>query len=151
MLTRIYGTAFFTKADLDEHLERIEQAQARDHRKLGRELELFTFSEVSPGAAFWLPAGTTIFNALVGLSREMGGERGYTEVKTPQIFDAELWRTSGHWEKYRENMFTLEVEGREMAVKPMNCPGHCHLFAHRRHSYRELPVRYFEPGPATPQ
>ena len=146
MLTRIYGTAFFAKADLDAHLERIEQARARDHRKLGRELELFTFSEVSPGAAFWLPAGTTIFNELVGLSREMGGERGYTEVKTPQIFDAELWRTSGHWEKYRENMFTLEVEGREMAVKPMNCPGHCHLFAHRRHSYRELPVRYFEPG-----
>jgi threonyl-tRNA synthetase len=146
MLTRIYGTAFFTKAELDEHLERIEQARARDHRKLGRELELFTFSEVSPGAAFWLPAGTTIFNELVGLSREMGRERGYTEVKTPQIFDAELWRTSGHWEKYRENMFTLEADGREMAVKPMNCPGHCHLFAHRRHSYRELPVRYFEPG-----
>jgi threonyl-tRNA synthetase len=146
MLTRIYGTAFFTKAELDAHLERIEQARARDHRKLGRELDLFTFSEVSPGAAFWLPAGTTIFNELVGLSREMGRERGYSEVKTPQIFDAELWRTSGHWEKYRENMFTLEADGREMAIKPMNCPGHCHLFAHARHSYRELPVRYSEPG-----
>jgi threonyl-tRNA synthetase len=146
MLTRVYGTAFFNKAELDEHLERIELAKARDHRKLGRELGLFSFSDVSPGAAFWTGAGTTIFNSLVGLSREMGAERGYTEVKTPQIFDAELWRTSGHWDKYRENMFTLEAEGREMAVKPMNCPGHCHLFGQTRHSYRDLPVRYSEPG-----
>ncbi len=146
MLTRVYGTAYFTKAELDEHLERIELAKARDHRKLGRELGLFSFSDVSPGAAFWTGAGTTIFNSLVGLSREMGAERGYTEVKTPQIFDAELWRTSGHWDKYRENMFTLEAEGREMAVKPMNCPGHCHLFGQTRHSYRDLPVRYSEPG-----
>jgi threonyl-tRNA synthetase len=146
MLTRVYGTAFFTKAELDEHLERIELAKARDHRKLGRELGLFSFSDVSPGAAFWTGAGTTIFNSLVGLSRAMGAERGYTEVKTPQIFDAELWRTSGHWDKYRENMFTLEAEGREMAVKPMNCPGHCHLFGQTRHSYRDLPVRYSEPG-----
>jgi threonyl-tRNA synthetase len=146
MLTRIYGTAFFTKAELAEHLERIEQAKARDHRKLGRELGLFTFSEVSPGAAFWLPPGTGVFNSLVGLSREMGAERGYSEVKTPQIYDAELWKTSGHWGKYREHMFLVDVEGREMGVKPMNCPGHAHLFASRRHSYRELPVRYFEPG-----
>jgi threonyl-tRNA synthetase len=146
MLTRIYGTAFFTKAELQEHLERIEQAKARDHRKLGRELGLFVFSDVSPGAAFWTGAGTGVFNALVGLSREMGRERGYSEVKTPQIYDAELWRTSGHWGKYRENMFVVEVEGREMGVKPMNCPGHAHLFASRRHSYRDLPVRYFEPG-----
>jgi threonyl-tRNA synthetase len=146
MLTRIYGTAFFSKADLSEHLERIELAKARDHRKLGRELGLFTFSDVSPGAAFWLPAGTSIWNALVRLSRQMGHERGYSEVKTPQIYDAELWKTSGHWGKYRENMFTVNVEGREMGVKPMNCPGHAHLFSSRRHSYRELPVRYFEPG-----
>jgi len=146
MLTRIYGTAFFTKAELEQHLERIEQARARDHRKLGRELGLFAFSEVSPGAAFWLPAGTTVFNELVSVSRRMGRERGYTEVKTPQIFDAELWRTSGHWGKFREHMFTLEVEGREMGVKPMNCPGHLHLFGMQRHSYRDLPVRYSEPG-----
>jgi threonyl-tRNA synthetase len=146
MLTRIYGTAFFSKAELEEHLERIEQAKARDHRKLGRELGLFTFSEVSPGAAFWTGAGTGVFNALVALSRQMGAERGYSEVKTPQIYDAELWKTSGHWGKYRENMFTVEVEDRQMGVKPMNCPGHCQLFATRRHSYRELPVRYFEPG-----
>ena len=146
MLTRIYGTAFFTKAELEEHLQRIEQAKARDHRKLGRELGLFTFSELSPGAAFWLPAGTTVFNELVSLSRRMGRERGNSEVKTPQIFDAELWKTSGHWGKFREHMFTLEVEGREMGVKPMNCPGHLHLFATQRHSYRDLPVRYSEPG-----
>jgi len=120
MLTRVYGTAFFTKAELEEHLQRIEQAKARDHRKLGRELGLFTFSEVSPGAAFWLPAGTTVFNELVGVSRRMGRERGYSEVKTPQIFDSELWKTSGHWGKFRENMFTLQVEGREMGLKPMN-------------------------------
>ncbi len=146
MLTRIYGTAFFSKAELAEHLERIEQAKARDHRKLGRELGLFTFSDVSPGAAFWQPAGTSVFNELVGLSRRMGRERGYTEVKTPQIYDAELWKTSGHWGKYRENMFTVKVEEREMGVKPMNCPGHAHLFGLSRHSYRDLPVRYFEPG-----
>ncbi len=146
MLTRIYGTAFFTKDELAEHLQRIEQAKARDHRKLGRELGLFTFSDVSPGAAFWLPPGTTVFNTLLGVSREMGRVRGYDEVKTPQIYDAELWKTSGHWGKYRENMFTLDVEGREMGVKPMNCPGHAHLFGSRRHSYRDLPVRYSEPG-----
>ncbi len=146
MLTRIYGTAFFGKAALAEHLERIEQAKARDHRKLGRELGLFTFSDVSPGAAFWLPAGTSVWNALVAVSREMGLERGYSEVKTPQIYDAELWKTSGHWGKYRENMFTVQVEDREMGVKPMNCPGHAHLFKSRRHSYRDLPVRYSEPG-----
>jgi threonyl-tRNA synthetase len=146
MLTRIYGTAFFSKAALEEHLERIEQARARDHRKLGPELGLFRFSEVSPGAAFWLPAGTGVFNTLVALSRRMGAERGYSEVKTPLIFDAELWKTSGHWEKYRDDMFTLSVEGREMAIKPMNCPGHCQLYSMTRHSYRDLPLRYFEPG-----
>ncbi len=146
MLTRIYGTAFFSKAELAEHLERIELAKARDHRKLGRELGLFTFSEVSPGAAFWHPPGTSVFNALVALSRKMGRESGYKEVKTPQIYDAELWKTSGHWGKYRENMFTINVEDREMGVKPMNCPGHAHLFGSTRHSYRDLPVRYFEPG-----
>jgi threonyl-tRNA synthetase len=146
MLTRIYGTAFHTKAQLQEHLERLEQAAQRDHRKLGRELGLFHFSEVSPGAAFWTGAGTSMYNALVSLSREMGSERGYSEVKTPLIYDAELWKISGHWGKYKENMFTVQVEEREMGVKPMNCPGHAHLFASRRHSYRELPVRYSEPG-----
>ena len=146
MLTRVYGTAFFSKADLEEHLERIERARANDHRRLGPQLGLFTFSEVSPGAAFWLAAGTEVFNSLVVLSREMGQERGYHEVKTPQIYDSSLWVASGHWEKYRENMFITEYEGRELAVKPMNCPGHCQLYSLARHSYRELPVRYWEPG-----
>ena len=147
MLTRIYGTAFFSDKDLREYLERLEEARARDHRKLGPQLGLFTFSDVSPGAAFWLPAGTEMFNSLVALSREMGRERGYVEVKTPQIYDSSLWKTSGHWQKYRDNMFVIEeYEGRQMAIKPMNCPGHCHLFSLERHSYRELPVRYWEPG-----
>ena len=146
MLTRVYGTAFFSKKELAVHLERLEQARLRDHRRLGRELGLFGFSETAPGAAFWTPAGTRVYNELVAVSRRMGEERGYTEVKTPIIYDAELWRTSGHWDKYREHMFTLEAEHREMAVKPMNCPGHCQLFAMRRHSYRDLPVRYSEPG-----
>jgi threonyl-tRNA synthetase len=146
MLTRIYGTAFHTNAQLSEYLERLEQAAQRDHRKLGRELGLFHFSDVSPGAAFWLPAGTGMYNTLVSLSREMGSERGYSEVKTPLIYDAELWKISGHWGKYKENMFTVQVEEREMGVKPMNCPGHAHLFNSSRHSYRDLPVRYSEPG-----
>jgi len=146
MLTRIYGTAFFDKKELEAELERLDAARARDHRRLGKELELFEFSEVSPGSAFWLPRGTTIFNELVALSREMGAARGYQEVKTPQLYDAELWKTSGHWEKYRENMFVTSTEDREFGLKPMNCPGHAHLFGGRRWSYRELPVRYSEPG-----
>jgi threonyl-tRNA synthetase len=145
-LTRIYGTAFFSKEELAQHLERLEQAKARDHRRLGPELGLFTFSEVAPGSAFWLPNGTTLFNELVGLSREMGVGRGYTEVKTPQLYDSELWKTSGHWGKYRENMFVTETEGREFGIKPMNCPGHAHLFSLQKWSYRDLPVRYSEPG-----
>jgi threonyl-tRNA synthetase len=146
MLTRIYGTAFFSREELAEHLQRLEEAKARDHRKLGSELGLFRFSPVAPGAAFWLPNGTRVFNALVALSREMGERHGYTEVKTPQIFDSVLWETSGHWGKYREQMFVTQAEDRQMAIKPMNCPGHAHLFASERHSYRELPIRYSEPG-----
>ncbi len=146
MLTRVYGTAFFSKDALEEHLERLEQAKARDHRRLGPQLGLFTFSDVAQGSAFWLPRGTTIFNELVRLSREMGEPRGYEEVKTPQLYDAELWRTSGHWGKYREHMFVTETEGAELGLKPMNCPGHAHLFSSQQWSYRDLPVRYSEPG-----
>jgi threonyl-tRNA synthetase len=145
-LTRIYGTAFFSKEDLEEHLRRLEEAKARDHRRLGRELGLFTFSDVAQGAAFWLPRGTQVFNRLVSLSREMCATHGYTEVKTPQLYDAELWRISGHWFKYRDDMFVTESEGRELALKPMNCPGHCQLFKMQQWSYRDLPVRYSEPG-----
>jgi threonyl-tRNA synthetase len=146
MLTRIYGTAFFSDKDLQEYLERLEQARARDHRRLGPQLGLFTFSDVSPGAAFWFPAGTEVFNSLVALSREMGRERGYLEVKTPQIYDSSLWKTSGHWQKYRDHMFITEYEDQQLAIKPMNCPGHCQLYSLQRHSYRELPIRYWEPG-----
>ena len=146
MLTRVYGTAFFSQDALAEHLERLEQAKARDHRRLGPQLGLFTFSDVAQGSAFWLPRGTTIFNELVKLSREMGGPRGYQEVKTPQLYDSELWKTSGHWGKYREHMFLTETEGAEMGIKPMNCPGHAHLFKSQQWSYRDLPVRYSEPG-----
>jgi threonyl-tRNA synthetase len=146
MLTRIYGTAFFSKQELAEQLERLEQAKARDHRRLGPQLGLFTFSEVAPGSAFWLPAGTTMFNELVALSREMGIDRGYTEVKTPQLYDSELWKISGHWGKYREHMFVTETEDRELGLKPMNCPGHAQLFSMQRWSWRDLPVRYSEPG-----
>src|SRR3954451_8719961 len=146
MLTRIYGTAFATKDELAEHLERLEQARARDHRQPGRDLGLFAFSETATGSAFWLPNGTQLFNTLVALSREMGATRGYTEVKTPQLYDSQLWKTSGHWDKYRENMFVTESEGRQLALKPMNCPGHCQLYKLQKFSYRDLPVRYSEPG-----
>ena len=131
---------------LAEYLERLERARANDHRRLGPQLNMFMFSDVSPGSAFWLPAGTAVFNSLVELSREMGRPRGYTEVKTPLLFDRSLWETSGHWEKYREHMFVTESEDRPMAIKPMNCPGHCQLYSLRPHSYRDLPVRYSEPG-----
>ena len=151
MLTRVYGTAFFSKAALAEHLERLERARANDHRRLGPQLGLFGFSEVAPGMAFWYPPGTQVFNSLVSLSREMGAPRGYTEVKTPQIYDSSLWRTSGHWDKYRQHMFLTESmvterERSEAAFKPMNCPGHAKLFSMSPHSYRDLPIRYSEPG-----
>ncbi len=145
-LTRIYGTAFFSKDDLKMRMKRLELARARDHRKLGPQLGLFAFNDTAAGAAFWLPKGTTIFNSLVALSREMGTAHGYTEVKTPQLFDAELWKTSGHWFKYRDHMFVTEAEGQPLALKPMNCPGHCQLFKMQKWSYRDLPARFSEPG-----
>ena len=146
MLTRVYGTAFFKQAELDAYLEQLELARARDHRKLGRELGLFAFSPVSPGSTFWLPKGTAVFNALVALNRRMQQERGYVEVKTPQLYESQLWETSGHWGKYKDNIFVSEYEDREFGLKPMNCPGHCQLFGLQQWSYRDLPVRYAEPG-----
>ena len=146
MLTRIYGTAFLSKEALAEHLERLEMARARDHRRLGPRLGLFNFSELSPGTAFWMPHGTTLWNTLRDLAGEMARARGYTEVKTPQLYDAELWRTSGHWDNYQESMFITSDDERPMGLKPMNCPGHCALYAMELHSYRELPVRLYEPG-----
>ncbi len=146
MLTRVYGTAFFSNKDLEEYLERLERARQNDHRRLGPLLGMFGFSETAPGSAFWFPPGTAVFNELVKLSREMGAPRGYTEVKTPQLFDSSLWKTSGHWDKYHDDMFITESEDRQMALKPMNCPGHCQLYLMQPHSYRDLPVRYSEPG-----
>jgi threonyl-tRNA synthetase len=146
MLTRIYGTAFFSKAALEEHLERLEQARARDHRKLGRELDLFQFSELSPGAPLWKPAGMVVWNALTELWREENRARGYEEVKTPILYDVELFKQSGHWDKFRENMYFTEVESRPMGMKPMNCPAHIQIYKDARHSYRDLPIRYSEQG-----
>jgi len=145
-LTRIYGTAFFSQADLDAHLERLEQARARDHRRIGRQLDLFHLSEHSPGSAFWHPKGMVIWNALEDLRRRENLRRGYVEVKTPLIYDQSVWETSGHWEKFRENMFLVAGEGEEphASLKPMNCPGHMLLFGSRLRSYRELPIRYAE-------
>jgi threonyl-tRNA synthetase len=146
MLTRIYGTAFFSTKDLQEFLERIERARANDHRRLGPLLGLYGFSDYAPGMAFWYPAGAQVFNSLVALSRDMGAARGYTEVKTPQLYDRSLFETSGHWEKYQEHMYVTETGETPMGLKPMNCPGHAALYAMRPHSYRDLPVRYSEPG-----
>ena len=146
MLTRVYGTAFFSAKDLAAHLEALDRARANDHRRLGPQLGLFSFSDVAPGMAFWHPHGTRVFNELVALSREMGDPRGYTEVKTPQLYDSSLWKTSGHWDKYQEDMFLTESAGVPMGLKPMNCPGHAQLFALTPHSYKDLPVRFSEPG-----
>src|SRR3989440_379031 len=146
MLTRIYGTAFFSATELDEHLERLEQARARDHRRLGRELDLFLFSEFSPGSPFWQPAGMAIWNALADLWREQNRARGYREVRTPILYDVELWKQSGHLDKFRDHMYFTEVEERPMGLKPMNCPAHVQLYKAERRSYRDLPIRFAEQG-----
>jgi threonyl-tRNA synthetase len=145
MLTRIYGTAFFSQKDLDAHLERIEQARLRDHRRLGRELDLFHFSDVSPGSPFWHPRGMVIWNELSDLWRRLNRERRYQEVRTPILYNVEVWKTSGHWDAYRENMYFTEVENGDFGLKPMNCPGHCLIYASERRSYRDLPLRLNEP------
>ncbi|HEY8866523.1 MAG TPA: threonine--tRNA ligase [Solirubrobacteraceae bacterium] len=146
MLTRIYGTAFFSKSELAAYLEQLEQARARDHRKLGRELGLFMLSDLSPGAPFWQPAGMVLYNELTGLVRELNARRGYEEVRTPILYDVELWRESGHWDKYKDNMYFTDVDERAMGLKPMNCPAHIQIYKAARRSYRELPVRYAEAG-----
>jgi threonyl-tRNA synthetase len=145
-LTRVYGTAFYDPKDLEQYLHWLEEARRRDHRRVGRELELFDFSDLAPGMPFWHPRGMVIWNALEDLRRRENLRRGYAEIRTPQLYDAELWRTSGHWEKYKDSMFTLEAEGREFGLKPMNCPGHCLLYGQGSHSYRNLPLRLAEAG-----
>ncbi|HWQ22526.1 MAG TPA: threonine--tRNA ligase [Gaiellaceae bacterium] len=148
-LTRIYGTAFYSQADLDAYLERLEQARARDHRRLGRELDLFHLSEHSPGSPFWHPKGMVVYNELEAVRRRENLRRGYLEVKTPLIYDKALWVTSGHWEKFREHMFLIpgDTEDQTYGIKPMNCPGHMLLYASQLRSYRDLPIRYAEAAP----
>ncbi|HXH87874.1 MAG TPA: threonine--tRNA ligase [Gaiellaceae bacterium] len=146
-LTRIYGTAFYSQADLDAHLERLELARGRDHRKLGPQLDLFHFSERSPGSPFWHPKGTTMWNQLEGLRRRENRRRGYLEVRTPLIYDDNTFVTSGHIPKYEELMFMIEADGNRMGVKAMNCPGHMLLFGSQLRSYRDLPLRYAEAAP----
>jgi threonyl-tRNA synthetase len=148
-LTRIYGTAFYSQADLDAHLERLDQARARDHRRIGRQLDLFHFDEHSPGSPLWHPKGMVVYNELEGVRRRENLRRGYLEVKTPLIYDKALWVTSGHWEKFRENMFLIpgDTEDQTYAIKPMNCPGHMLLFGSELRSYRDLPIRYAEAAP----
>jgi threonyl-tRNA synthetase len=146
MLTRVYGTAFLSKQDLEDHLRRLEEARARDHRKLGRELDLFMMSELSPGSPFWLPNGTHLWNELTTLWRATNVERGYQEVRTPILYDVDLWKQSGHWHVYRDNMYFTDVEERPMGLKPMNCPAHVQIYKRDLHSYRDLPIRYAEQG-----
>jgi threonyl-tRNA synthetase len=146
MLTRIYGTAFLSKEDLEAHLKRLEEARARDHRKLGRELGLFMLSDLSPGSPFWLPHGTHIWNELTRLWRRANVERGYTEVRTPILYDVDLWKQSGHWHVYRDNMYFTDVEDRPMGLKPMNCPAHVQIYKNELRSYRDLPLRLAEQG-----
>jgi threonyl-tRNA synthetase len=145
-LTRIYGTAFYTRADLDAHLAALEEARRRDHRRLGQQLDLFHLSDHSPGSPFWHPKGMVIWNALEDLRRSENRQRGYVEVKTPLLYDIDTYVTSGHYDNYRENMFFVSSHDREQgfALKPMNCPGHMLLFGSRMRSYRELPIRFAE-------
>ncbi len=146
MLQRVYGTAWATKDELQQYLTRLEEAEKRDHRKLGRELDLFHLDEHSPGTVFWHPKGWTVWQEVEQYMRRVYRNNGYQEVKGPQILDKSLWEKTGHWDKYRENMFTTDSEKREYALKPMNCPGHILIFKQGIKSYRDLPLRYGEFG-----
>ena len=152
MLTRIYGTAFLSKQDLERHLEALEQARARDHRRLGPQLGLFVLREEAPGMPFYLPNGTIVVNEIQRVLRDHIARGGYGEIRTPQVLDVELWKRSGHFDNYRENMFFTRAgdeDEREFALKPMNCPGACLVYSSGRHSYRELPLRLAEFGLCT--
>ncbi len=146
MLSRIYGTAFFSKADLEEHERLLEEARARDHRRLGPELGLFRLRPESPGMPFWLPEGTVLLRLIEAEVQKQLVKRGYEEIKTPHVLDVDLWHRSGHYENYRENMYFSAVDGRQFALKPMNCPGACLVFDSERRSYRDLPLRLAEFG-----
>jgi threonyl-tRNA synthetase len=146
MLQRVYGTAWASKEDLQQYLLRLEEAEKRDHRKLGRELDLFHIDEHAPGLVFWHPKGWTVWQTIEQYMRQVYRDNGYQEVKGPQIIDKSLWEKTGHWDKYRDNMFTTESEKRDYALKPMNCPGHILIFKQGIKSYRDLPLRYGEFG-----
>jgi threonyl-tRNA synthetase len=146
MLQRVYGTAWPTKKELDEYLHRLEEAKKRDHRVLGKQLDLFSFSEMGPGFAFIHPKGMVIWNEIVHFLRGLGRKYGYEEIKTPVILNEELWHRSGHWDNYKENMYFSEIDGTGYAIKPMNCPGGCLVYKTAKHSYRELPLRIAEFG-----
>ena len=146
MLQRIYGTAWGSKEEQDAYLHMLEEAEKRDHRKLGRELDLFHFQEEAPGLIFWHPKGWTLWQQVEQFMRGVYRDSGFQEVKAPQILDRSLWEKTGHWENYRDNMFTTESENRYYALKPMNCPGHVQIFNSHLHSYRDLPLRYGEFG-----
>ena len=147
MLTRIYGTAFFKRAELEEHLERIEEAKRRDHRKLGKELDLFSFHPNAPASPYFHPKGAWIYNRLQRFMRELDSDGWpHDEIVTPQVYDVELWRISGHYENYKEHMFFTGADEREMAVKPMNCPASTYVYASQKRSYRDLPLRYADFG-----
>ena len=146
MLQRVYGTAWATKDELQQHLTMLEEAEKRDHRKLGKELDLFHIDEHSPGTVFWHPKGWTLWQGVEQYMRQVYRDNGYLEVKGPQIIDKSLWEKTGHWDKYRENMFTTESEKRDYALKPMNCPGHILIFKQGIKSYRDLPLRFGEFG-----
>ncbi|MGK6307728.1 threonine--tRNA ligase [Variovorax sp. DT-64] len=145
-LQRIYGTAWADKKQLDDYIRRIEEAEKRDHRRLGKELDLFHIDEVAPGVVFWHPKGWAIWQQVEQYMRKVYRDTGYQEVKGPQILDKSLWEKTGHWQNYRENMFTTESEKRDYALKPMNCPGHVLIFKSDLRSYRDLPIRYGEFG-----
>ena len=146
MLQRIYGTCWLTQKDLDEYLHRLEEAEKRDHRKIGKQLSLFHSQEEAPGMIFWHPRGTTIYLIVENFIRQAMAAAGYDEIKTPQIMARELWEKSGHWDKFQDMMFTTSSENRTYAIKPMNCPGHVQIFKRGLHSYRELPLRFAEFG-----
>jgi len=146
MLTRIYGVSFPTKKELDEYLFVLEEAKKRDHRKLGKDLDLFSFQEEAPGFPFWHPKGTVLWNTLADHIREQCFQRGYQEIRTPTILNSDLWKRSGHWDNFRENMYFTEIDEADFAVKPMNCPGCSLVYKYHMHSYRELPLRFMELG-----
>ena len=146
MLTRIYGVAFGSKEELAQYLKMIEEAEKRDHRKIGREMELFMMSDFGPGSPFWLPNGMALRNALTDYWHEMQARFGYQEVQTPLILSRSLWETSGHWDHYKENMYTTTVDEEDFAIKPMNCPGACLIYKSKPRSYRDLPMKLAEAG-----